>query len=56
MTAVANPAYITVLDKLAAVWILVVYALIGRKEQSDVFSDMMLVLCACLLIVVASQI
>lgn len=51
---VENPAYLTVIMFTDALWVLLIYKLIGRKEDSDIWSGIGIVFCAMALILIKS--
>jgi len=50
ITEVENPAYVTIIGLTAPFMVVGFYALIGRREQTDVWSGLGLVICAILLV------
>lgn len=51
---VENPAYLTVLLFTDALWVLLIYKIIGRKEESDIIAGLGIVFCALALILIKS--
>lgn len=51
---VENPAYLAVVTFTDALWVLLVYKLIGHKEDSDIKAGIGIVICAMLLILIKS--
>lgn len=51
---VENPAYLTVLLFTDALWVILIYKIIGRKEESDIFAGLGIVFCALALILIKS--
>jgi hypothetical protein len=49
-----NPAYLTVMLFTDALWVLLIYKIIGRKEESDILSGIGIVFCAMGLILIKS--
>lgn len=49
-----NPAYVTTLLFTDAVWILGIYKVLGRKQDSDIWAGMGLVCCAAFLVLLKS--
>ena len=52
---VDNPAYLTVVLFTDALWVLLIYKLIGRKEESDIWAGIGIVFCAMALILIKSM-
>ncbi len=51
---VENPAYLTVVMFTDALWVLLIYKFIGRKEDSDIWAGVGIVFCAMALILIKS--
>ena len=52
---VDNPAYLTVILFTDALWVLLIYKLIGRKEDSDIWAGVGIVFCAMALVLIKSM-